>query len=94
MVNDKYNVEKMQNIYVGRSVKGKYVAELTNEKLKSNDEVVQQTLKEIREKACKGGEFLSDYDIDSSDEDSEYEYGDYVGKLHDGRFSLIVQKSG
>ena len=55
-----------------------------NEKLKSTNEEVQQTMKKIREKACKGDESLSDYDIDSSDEDSEYEHGDYVGKLHDG----------
>ena len=84
MVNDKCNVEKMQNSYVGRSVKGKHAAELTNEKIKSEDEVVQQTTKEIREKECKGDESLSEHDVDSSEEDSEHECGDHVGKLHDG----------
>ena len=32
----------------------------------------------------KGDESLSEHDWDSSDEDSEHEHGDYVGKIFDG----------
>ena len=47
-------------------------------------------MKETREKTCKGDESLSDYDVDSSDEDSEHEHGDYVGKMCDGKFLWIA----
>ena len=74
MANEKCNVKKM------KSVKGKHAAELMNEKLTSKDEVVEQTMKEIREKVSKGDESLSECHWDSSDEDSEHKYGDCFGK--------------
>ena len=57
---------------------------LKNEKLKSEDEVLQQAMKEIREKLFKGVESLSEHDVDCCDKDSEQECSDHVGKLRDG----------
>ena len=95
MIKERHNMEKMQNSYERRRVQGKCAAELINEKTKRKDEEVQKTMKEIRDKTCKGCESLSEcdidssdedseHDIDSSDEDSEYDYGDCFGKMCDG----------
>ena len=74
----------MKSNYVGRRVKSKNIAELMKEKLKSKDEVVNQKLKDMINEESKGDESSGEADFDSSDKDSEYEYGDYVRKLFHG----------
>ena len=63
---------------------GKEIAELMIEKLKSKEEEVKTPLKDKREEGSEVDDYSSYSDLDSSDEESECEYGDSIDKLFDG----------
>ena len=53
-------------------------------KIKSKEEKVEQTLKNKREEESEVDDFSSEFDWDSSEEESEYEHGESLGKPFDG----------
>ena len=90
IIDERHNIENMKSGYVGGCIKGKDIVEIMTEKLKSKEEEVKQKLNDKREKESEVDDFSSEYDWDSSEEESECEHGDSLGKLFDSQFVWIV----
>ena len=63
------------------------------EKLKSEEEEANETLKDKREEESEVDDHSSDFKWDSSEEESEYEHVDSLDKLLDGQLCVNCLKN-
>ena len=93
-IDKKCNIEHMKRGYTGGRIKGQEIAEIMSAKLKSKEAEVEKILKDKRkeesavndkrEEESEEDDSSSYSELDSSDDESEHEYGDSFDKLFDG----------
>ena len=93
-IDEKCNIECMKRGCVGGRIKGQDVAETMSAKLRSDEAEVKKTLKDKRkeesavndkrEEESEDDDSSSYSELDSSEDESEYDCGDSLEKLFDG----------